>query len=210
MREVVRRAITGAAILLGGAAAWAGSIDTAFLEAPWPKQHVRDTEVGRYPVRWRERASKSEGIFASVQFDAPLGQHPVWELANQYQDVGQMTPGVTAVRYLEQSNTYEKIEVDVKILWKTLTLTFEVEKDPPRAVRFRLVDEALGDYRGVCLFQPVSPEAADGGREATRVELATWLQPARPVPMRLLLYVERVTLLQGARRFLKACEPHRK
>lgn len=194
------------AIMLGiTTTAWAGTIDTSVLEAPWPKQHVHDTEVGRYAVRWRERASKTEGIFAGVRFTAPVPQQTAWDLANEYQDVGEMTPGVTAVRYLERSQMRERIAIDVKILWKTLTLTFEVEKEPPRIMRFRLVNEALGEYRGLCLFEPSAAPAGAAAEPSTTVELATWLKPNRPVPMRLLLLVERMTLLQGARRFLEAC-----
>ena len=192
------------AIILGLApTVWAATIDTGFIEAPWPKQRVHETEVGRYAVRWRERASKTEGIFAGVRFTAPRSQQAVWDLANQYQDVGEMTPGVTAVRYLERSKTHERIAIDVKILWKTLTLTFEVEKESPRILRFRLVSEALGEYRGFCLFEAPAGNTAES---STTVELATWLKPNRPVPMRLLLLVERMTLLQSARRFLQACD----
>ena len=203
----MKRVLIAAVALFSGATAWAGSIDTSFIEAPWPRQRVHETEVGRYAVRWRERASKQEGIFASVRFAAPLGQPAVWDLANQYQDVGKITPGVTAVRYLERSETHEKIEVDVKVLWKALTLAFDVEKGPPRVVRFRLVNKALGEYRGLCLFESSTGSEGQAG-PSTSVELATWLKPSRPVPMRLLLLVERIALLQGARHFLEECDKH--
>ena len=204
---VTRVAAAAATLLLSGSV-WAGAIDTTVLEGPWPKQRVHDTEVGRHAVRWRERASKQDGIFAGVHFTPQRGQEEVWKVANEYQDVGQMTPGVTAVRYLEQSDTHEKIAIDVKILWKSLTLTFDVEKEAPRIMRFRLVNEALGEYRGVCRFEP-GPTAPDGS-PSTEVELATWLKPAHPVPMRLLLLVERITMLQGARKFLDALDENSK
>ena len=174
---------------------FAGAIETDFIERPWPGQWVHDFEVGRDLVRWRQRAGAREGIFAAVRFEVPLPRQAVWDLANEYQDVGHITPGVTAVRYLERSETREVIQVDVKVLWKSLTLTFEVEKDPPRAVRFRLVNEALGEYRGVSVF-------TEEGADRTGVELATWLKPSRPVPMRLLLLVERMVMLHAARDFL--------
>lgn len=201
------RRLTGAVtalLLLVCASAWAEAIDTAFIEAPWPKQRVQETEVGRHAVRWRSRASKQDGIFAGVGFAASLDEAAVWKIANEYQDVGKMTPGVTAVRYLERSDTHEKIAIDVKILWKTLTLTFDVEKEAPRIMRFRLVNKALGEYRGVCRFD-AAPASKDG-MPSTTVELATWLKPAHPVPMRLLLTVERMTMLQGARKFLDAID----
>jgi len=182
------------------------AIDTEFLERPWPNQWVHELEVGRHPVRWRQRASRRDGIFAGVRFDVPLERQTVWGLANDYQDIGQLTPGVTAVRYLEQSETRQVIAVDVKVLWKELTLTFEVERDPPRAVRFRLVNEVLGEYRGLCVFDESPGPEAGGRSDATRVELATWLLPSRPVPMRLLLLVERMVLLTGVREFLESCE----
>ena len=171
------------------------TIDTDFIERPWPGQWVHEFEVGRDPVCWRQRAGKREGIFAAVRFEAPLPRQAVWDLANEYQDIGHLTPGVTAVRYLERSETREVIQVDVKVLWKKLTLTFEVEKDPPRAVRFRLANEALGEYRGVSVF-------TEEGADRTGVELATWLSPSRPVPMRLLLLAERMVMLRAAGEFL--------
>ena len=177
----------------------AGTIDTAFLERPWPKQRTQETEVGRYAVTWRQRADKKEGIFAGVRFTAPLDREAVWMLANEYEDIGAMTPGVTAVRYVERSELREVIEVDVKILWKSLTLRFEVEKEPPAIVRFRLTNEALGEYRGFSRFE-------ESGAGQTAVELVTWLKPNRPVPMRLLLVVERIAMLQASRQFLKRCE----
>lgn len=183
--------------------AWAGSIDTAFIEQPWPRQWVRELEVGPHPVRWRQRASKQDGLFAGVRFTAPLPRQRVWELANRYDDIGTLTPGVTAVRFLEQSPTRQVIQIDVKVLWKTLRLTFEVEQTPPEAIRFRLVNELLGEYRGVCRFEEAAPGA--DGRPATALELSTWLKPARPVPAGLLLAVERMVLLQGARGFLETC-----
>jgi hypothetical protein len=128
-------------------------IDTSFIERPWPKQWMREFEVGRDLVRWRQRAHKQDGIFAAVRFEPPLPRQTVWDLANDYQDIGQGVPGVTAVRYLEQSPTRQVVQLDVKVLWKTLTLTFEVEQEPPKAVRFRLVNEALGEFRGVCIFE---------------------------------------------------------
>ncbi len=175
-----------------------GSIDTALLELPWPRQRVRETEVGRYPVQWREKANRREGIFAGVTFSAPLERQAVWDLAADYGDIGAKTPGVTAVRVLEQSDERQVIEVDAKVLWKTFTLRFEVERDPPQVMRFRLTDARLGEYRGVCRFE----QTPDG----TAVELATWLKPARPVPAGLILLVERMTFLQGVKGFLEACD----
>src|SRR3990167_6270956 len=85
------------------ASAW--TIDTEFLKLPWPKERVQELEVGRYPVRWRQRVSRKEGLFAGVRFEAPLDRQGVWDRANDYTDVGRMTPGVTGVRFLEQTPT---------------------------------------------------------------------------------------------------------
>jgi hypothetical protein len=181
--------------------AWVqAAIDVSALRADWPKQVVHELEVGRYPVRWRQFASRQDGIFGAVRFIAPLDQERIWSLTTDYTDVGGVTPGVRAVRYLTQSPTAQVIEVDVRVLWKTLTLRFEVEQDPPREMRFRLVHDRLGEYRGVCWLEPTP----DG--RSTVVELATWLQPSRPVPARLILLVERMTFLRAARAFLDACD----
>ena len=190
--------------LLAALPAWAASIDTGFLEQPWPKARTQETEVGRHAVQWRQRADKREGIFAGVQFVAPLDRQAVWDRANRYTDVGAMTPGVTAVRYVEQSERRQVIQVDVRVLWKDFTLTFELEQDPPEAVRFKMVHPAIGEYRGICRFTERT------GASGTVTELLTWLKPSRPVPARLVLLVERMALLSAARRFLKACEQQRK
>ena len=192
-------------VLLLTAPVWAGTIDTEFIEQTWPKESAREFEVGRYPVRWRQRITKQDGLFAGVRFTAPVPQQTAWTKANAYQDVGKITPGVTAVRYTEKTETRQVIEMDVKILWKTLTMRFEIEQDPPNAVRFRWVDKGLGEYRGVTTFETLPPEAP-GGPPRTAMTISTWLKPSRPVPMRLLLLVERVTMLQGVKSFLNACE----
>lgn len=155
--------------------------------------------MGRYPVRWRQRASKQEGIFAGIRFEAPLSRQVMWEESTDYSDIGRITPGVTAVRYLEQSERRQVIQIDAKVLWKTLRLTFEVEQEPPRAIRFRLTNEALGEYRGLCTFEETPP--------GTTAELITWLKPSRPVPMGALLLLERMVLLHAVREFLEKCEP---
>lgn len=176
----------------------ADSIETAFLEQPWPRQRVREYEVYKYPVRWRQRVSKTDGIFAGASFVAPSRLARTWQLATDYTDLGRMTPGVSAVRFLENTPTRQVVQIDVEILWKDLTLTFEVEQDEPHAVRFRLLNEFIGEYRGVSVFRPEG--------EQTAVELATWLKPAVPVPSRLIIWAERVVLLKGIRRFLETCE----
>ena len=215
-----------AAVLLGPAFAF-GAIETGFIQKPWPKQRVRHLEVGRHEVRWREWASKPDGIFASARFETPLPRQTVWDLSNSYTDVGEMTPGVTAVRYLERTERRQVIQVDIKVLWKMLQLTFEVEQDPPAVARFRLLNDLIGDYRGVCIFEELPAQGAGGppapaarqsqepgraaimtSRPGTAVEFSTWLQPSRPVPMGLVLFVERMTMLQAARRFLDECDRH--
>jgi hypothetical protein len=193
--------------LCGTAAA--ASIDTTILEQPWPRQWVHEYEVGRYPVRWRQSAGKAQGILAGVRFEAPLGREAVWGLTTHYADVGQMVPGVRAVRILQEGPNRKVIQVDVKVLWKELQLSFEVEHEPPRAIRFRLTNEALGEFRGLTVLEE-RPAAGPGQPASTVVELSTWLRPARPVPVKLLLLVERMSLLQGARRFLESCEPQRR
>ena len=185
-----RRGLWLVGALLISTTVCAGTIDSHLLQQPWPKQRVRELEVGRYPVRWRERANRKDGILAGVSFHAPLDRQTVWKLANDYQDIGHVTPGVSAVRFLENTPTRQVIQLDVKILWKTLQLTFEVEQDPPNAVRFRLVNDAVGEYLGLCTFE----ESIGAGTEAasaavTAVEVSTWFKPSRPVPTGLILLV---------------------
>lgn len=209
MRRLVGVALTLAGLVMA-ATVWAarpgsegdgragGSIDTAFLEAPWPRQRVHEYEVGIDTVRWRQRASASEGIFAGASFVAPTDLQRTWELSTAYTDLGPMTPGVSSVQILEQTEHRRVIAIDIKVLWKELRLVFEVEQEPPKGVRFRMVHEVVGDYRGVFLLRP-----AEGG--GTDVELATWLNPSVPVPKRLVLWVERSVMLKGIRNFLETC-----
>jgi hypothetical protein len=242
-----RRALLCLAPVLG-AASWAsaGTIDTNALEAAWPKQRTRAHEVGRHEVRWRYLADEQRGLFAGVEFVTPLARRRVWGLTTDYADVGQMAPGVRQMRYVERGPDRQVIEVDIRVLWKTLTLTFEIEQEQERAVRFRWVNRSLGQFLGVCWLEdapailrpsasppaakPPSPAglgvfqsslrqsaAASGAGPAvgarqpesvtgTRVHLATWAKPARPVPMRLMVAAERMIMLHGAKHFLEACD----
>ncbi len=194
------RRCVGVVCIIGVAAATSVSaaIDTHLLEQAWPRQWVHTYEVRKYAVQWRERASATEGIFAGASFTAPTPLEQTWHVANDYQGLGPVTPGVSAVRILEHTATREVIQIDIKILWKTLTLTFEIEQDSPHATRFSLRHEAIGDYRGVCLLHPQGQQTA--------VELATWFHPAVRVPVRLVLSVERIVMLHGIRDFLGVCE----
>jgi len=175
-----------------------GQIDTVFLEQPWPKQRVREYEVHTYAVRWRQRASKQEGIFAGAGFTAPARLEDVWALTTDFTDLGTMSPAVERVEIVENTPTRQVVVLTAKVLWKRLRLRFEVEKDPPRTVRFRLLNPRLGEYRGVCRLQP------DG--ERTGFEISTWLKTPVPVSPRMILWAERVILLDGIREFLLTCE----
>ncbi len=189
-------------LLMSGQNAWA-SIDVDFLRKPWPKEHKKNVEIGRTPAQWRQYASKKEGIFAGMRFKTPFAQKLVWQQANDFSDVGKKTPGVTAVRFTENTPTRQVIQVDIKVLWKKLTLTFEIEEESEQVMKFRMANKALGEYRGVSVFTPLtSPE----GIPLTEIELSTWLKTSRPVPNRLLLAIERMAMLQGAEEFLKDLE----
>ncbi|OGX44967.1 MAG: hypothetical protein A3I71_07200 [Omnitrophica WOR_2 bacterium RIFCSPLOWO2_02_FULL_63_16] len=196
-----RRALPLIGLVIAGlqaASVEAGSIDTAFLEAPWPKQRVHDYEVGTDTIRWRQKAGAGEGIFAGASFTAPADLQRTWGLSTSYADLGPMTPGVRSVQVIEESENRRVIAIEIKVLWKELRLVFEVEQEPPEAVRFRLVHEVIGDYRGVCLLRAAEPDQ-------TRVEMATWLKPAVRVPSGLVLWVERGVMLKGIRNFLETC-----
>ncbi|MBI2885235.1 MAG: SRPBCC family protein [Candidatus Omnitrophica bacterium] len=198
MRRLARSLSLGVALLGLGAPVLAGTIDTTALEGAWPKQRVRNYEVWRYMVRWRERASSREGIFAGAEFTAPAVPASVWDVSEDYTDLGRMTPGIESVTVLEQSPTRQVVQTDIKVLWKTLRLTFEIEQDPPRAIRFRLINDAIGEYLGVCRFSP--------HEQGTAVEMATWLRPAIKIAPGLILLGQRIVMLRGIRQFLKACE----
>ena len=195
-----------AVLLVGGYASIVdGAIDTETIQRPWPKEQAREFEVGRYEVRWRQKVDKQQGLFAGVRFTVPRNRQLVWKLSNDYSDVGHMTPGVEAVRYIKEGPNRQIIEVDMKVLWKVFTLRFEMEQEPPNAVRFRWADERFGEYLGVAVFEEVAGTGKDAA-PATRVDLSTRFLPVHPVPMHLLLGVERIAMLSAAKEFLKACE----
>jgi len=173
--------------------------EVEFIQAEWPEQAVREFEVDKYPVRWRHRLA-GDDIFAGIRFTAPLARQPLWELTTDYADVSRMAPGVESMRYLEQSETRQVIELTVKVLWKTMTLTFEIEHAAPRMVRFRWRYPGLAEYRGVCTLEEAG--------EQTVVELSTWLSSKRSLPKRLLLVALRMVMLDGAKNLLQQCEAH--
>lgn len=180
-------------------------IDTQALQQSWPKQRTHDYELGRHNVRWRQKLSKQEGLWAGVSFTVPQPRSVVWGLSNDYSDVGKMTPGVQAVRIRQEGENRKVVEVDMKILWKALTLTFEFEENPPDTLRFRWHDKRFGEYTGVAVFTEVSAKSGKDPAQ-TAVELSTRFKPYRPVPLRLLLGVERMAMLSATRDFLKTCE----
>lgn len=184
---------------------YAESIDTEFIEQPWPKQWERHFEVGKWPVVWRQYADKEDGIFASIRFTVPLDQETVWNLTNDYKDLGELIPGVQAVTYLEDTPNRQVIQIDIEVLWKQLRLVFEIERDPPHAVRFRMVNELLGEYRGVNKLEPIED---DSGIPQTRMELSTWMKTVKPMPGGLMLVTQRMILVEAARNFLEACEAY--
>ena len=186
------------------AAVAAETIGTDQLLQPWPHQQIRELEIGRDPVRWRQQVSREHGLRQGVQFAVPLPLAATWELANRYDDVGRTTPGVTAVRYLERTERRQVIQIDMKVLWKRVTLTFEIEQDPPREVRFRWRDDRVGELVGACLFQEAA--AAVPTSSATAITFVTQFTSRRPVPMGLLAAVERIAMLQAVKSFLRTCE----
>ncbi len=189
------------ALLAGTAVA---AIDTETLNQPWPKQTTHTYEIGRYPVRWRQKLSKKEGLWTGARFIAPRPREQVWALSNDYSDVGKMTPGVKAVHIRQEGEHRKVVAVDMKILWKELTFTFEFEEDPPNAIRFRWHDERFGEYVGIATF---AESAAKPGEPSTQteVELSTLFKPNGKAPLRLLLGVERMAMLSATRDFLKSC-----
>ncbi len=193
-----------AAVLLFQGLAWA-VIDTEALQQSWPKQHVHDYELGRYNVRWRQKLSKQKGLWAGVSFTVPQPRSVVWGLSNDYSDVGKMTPGVQAVRIRQEGANRKVVQIDMKILWKELTLTFEFEEDPPDTLRFRWYDNRFGEYIGIAVFTE-SVAKSEKEPAQTTVELSTHFESYRPVPLRLLLGVERAAMLSATRDFLKSCE----
>jgi len=189
------------------ALAAAGSIDTSNLEGPWPEERVRETEVHKYAVQWREHLDEKDGMYMGVRFTVPTDRAATWDLATaDYAEVGEMVPGLRELRVIEDTPKRQVVEIDIKILWAELTLTFEIEREPPEALRFRLVNKQIGQY--IALYSLDEPGGAVVSMDpaVTQVELSAWLMPARPVPVGMLVTAERMIFLRTAREFLKACE----
>lgn len=200
-----KAALVVLAALLASTAFCFAAIDTGSLEQPWPKQLCRDYEAGRFPVKWRHKLIKKEGLFAGVSFTAKGGLQAVWDLATDYSNVDKATAAIQALRVREESANRQSVEVELKVLWKTMTLTFEVEKEAPNALRFRWNDMRFGEFKGVALFseEAASKENPEGG---TRVAVSTLFHPYRAAPLRLLLGFQRMAMLHASRDFLEACE----
>ena len=188
-------------------AAEKGKIETGFLEQPWKRQRTRSLEVGRWPVVWRERAAKKEGIFAGLTFVAPVDRKHAWDLSSGYDDLGKKTPGIKSIKIIEESPNRQVVQAEVEVLWRILVLNFEVEQEPMEVMRFRLSNPEIGEYIGVCRF--TDAEIAANGKSpstaGTALELSTWFKPARPVPAGLILMAQRIVMLRGARTFLESC-----
>lgn len=203
-----------------GSTVWAAeqpSIQTDFLEAAWPKERVRQLEVGRHEVRWRQAVSKADGILVGTRFVVPRPPQQTWELANQYSDLGRMTESIESVTYLEDTPTRKVVQLKAKVLWKRFVMTFLVEQDAPETIRFELRERDLFLYRGICRFRPAEPfdsalprsgriPSEVEGEQGTAVAFATQIKPAVRAPTGLILLAERIVLLQGIKAFYQACE----
>ena len=197
----------GVAVACVAATAAAATIDTRFFDRPWPHEWTHRYEVGRHVVDWRQGGSRATGTFARARAAVPLPQETVWELSNDFPALGRMTPAVKAVRMLDEQPAHQIIEVDLHVFWKHLRLTFEVDKQPPRAMQFRLIHSGAGQCQGVCLLTE-NPQALVNGKAmpSTTIELVIWVKPTRRISTRLLLFVKRTTILQGIKAFLAACD----
>ena len=182
-----------------GAVPVSAAIDTASLEEAWPKEKTSALEVGKYPIQWRQSVTKEQGIRISARFTAPLPMDRTSRQIADYTALKSMVPGVTTVRRTEESAGRQVVEMDAKVLWKTLRLAFEVEPTPPDLTRFHLLNERLGDYRGLCRLR-------DAGQGRTDVEMITALKPTIHLPMSLRLLAERRMFLTGIRNFLDTCD----
>ena len=180
----------------------ASTLGTEWLSDTWPGERVRTIEVRNHPVRWRQAKRRDEGAFAGVRFHAPIARSDAWAASTDYPRVGRTLSPVTRVTVTEKGGGLRLVEVEGKILWRTVRLAFEVEQEPPDLLRFRLVKSRLGEYEGICLFEP----AAGGG---TTIELSTRVLPASArVPLGMLLVFERMAMLQGVQGFLEASARH--
>ena len=198
MRACGRLLVLGLIALWSAALPLGAAIDTEWLEQSWPRERRHTYEVDKYPVQWRQAIDRTHGLLGGIRFTSPLDAQQTWDLAQDYHDVGQHTPGVEAVRFIEEAPGRQVIELDVTVLWRKITLRFAVEREAPRRLRFELLDNPFGAYYGYATFTPSA--------EGTAVDLATCLKPARRAPARLLLAVERLALLGGARAFFASCE----
>lgn len=207
-------------LVAAGIPAHAETIETGFIEAEWPKQLVRELEVGRYPIRWRQASSRQGGIFAGVSFAAPLPREQVWDRLTDYEQIGHYIPGVAEIRFVEQATTRKVIVVELDVLLRHFWLTIEIQEVEPQTIRFRLLNVPLGEFSGIIRFHPSRPVIAEkvhtnldqgkgvdtqGGVE-TPMDMSMWVRPVRSVPGGLLLTVARMTLLHGVRSFLTSCE----
>lgn len=174
-------------------------IDTHFIEQPWRSERSHLTEVGRDEVLWRSALTK-EAVFCGVKFEAPAPIDVVWSEMSKYSDLETMSPGVESVKVLVEEENYLELEIRIKVLWRHLVLNFQLEREPQHYTRFCLMNPELGEYRGVMATQPV-----DGNPRFTDVALSTWLKPAVPVSMRLLLVAERMVILGSVEKFNETC-----
>ncbi|HEX9780700.1 MAG TPA: SRPBCC family protein [bacterium] len=174
-----------------------GAIETEFIEAAWRERPGTELEVGPHPVRWRQHVGEAGELFAGVAFTAPLAREAFWEVAADPDELEAVSPDIVSVTVLESSPSRRVVQIDARILWMTVPLTFEIEEDRPELIRFRLLSGLIGEFRGVCRLTDEADQAPDEPR--TSVELSTWLNPSRPVPGRLVLALERMVMLNGVR-----------
>jgi hypothetical protein len=182
----------------------AGQIDTGWIEAPWPKERHQELEVGSDTVIWRWSRSKTE-VYAGADFTVPIDRGLMWQQTTNFDELKQIAPGVQSIKVLKEEPDYQVVELVMKVLWYTVTMRFELEREAPELTRFRLMSQELGEYVGYMRLTPTTVETKEGPVVGTAVKMGTWLKPAMPVSTRLILMAERMVLLSSIREFIQDC-----
>jgi hypothetical protein len=183
------------------------AIDTTELEQPWPTQRMRVTEVGTHAVHWRQWDGKDRGLFGSMEFVVPYPLDVVWEQSTNLDDIVAVSPDIQSMRIVETAGHRTVVEAKVRVLWRVVTMVFEIEETPQEVVRFRLYHSETGEYVGMTRFTPVTAEqapATDG--EHTGMVVSTRFRFARQVPGAVVLPLQRMILLRGMKRFMEGCQ----
>ncbi len=165
----------------------------------------REYEVHKYVVTWYAMAPGENKLYSRASYDLPFPRQLIWDEAIKYEQVAKSARGVKRLDVLYEDEHKQVVELAIKVLWTDWVFQFEIEREAPRTMTFRVDHPKLGQCRGYSEFTEKGKVGASEMAQ-THVELVMSLEPAVSVPDNMVLMIQKMIVLRGLRSFFELCE----